>query len=167
MNAAPVCSCTRPACRDRGREGTSGVARASSWTFSPLPAEVIAALRVHRARQVDTSGLPLPTAYVFTSINGGAIDPATLDYHFQRLLAKAGLPHFRLHDLRHSYASAALRAGVPAKVVSERLGHANISITLDTYTHVLPEQDAQAAVSVARLILGDGDSDYRHGGKTR
>ena len=45
---------------------------------------------------------------------------------------------------------------MPAKVVSERLGHANISITLDTYTHVLPEQDAQAAVSVARLILGDG-----------
>jgi integrase len=47
---------------------------------------------------------------------------------------------------------------VPAKVVSERLGHANISITLDTYTHVLPEQDAQAEVSVARLILGDGES---------
>ena len=46
---------------------------------------------------------------------------------------------------------------MPAKVVSERLGHANISFTLDTYTHVLPEQDAQAADSVARLILGDGE----------
>jgi integrase len=56
--------------------------------------------------------------------------------------------------MRHSYASAALRAGVPAKVVSERLGHATISITLDTYTHVLPEQDAQAAKIVADLILG-------------
>jgi integrase len=45
---------------------------------------------------------------------------------------------------------------VPAKVVSERLGHATISITLDTYTHVLPEQDAEAAESVASLILGEG-----------
>jgi len=47
---------------------------------------------------------------------------------------------------------------VPAKVISERLGHANISITLDTYTHVLPEQDAHAAVSIARLILSEDDS---------
>jgi Phage integrase family len=71
--------------------------------------------------------------------------------------ATAGLPKIRLHDVRHSYASAALAAGVPAKVVSERLRHANIAITMDTYSHVLPGLDAQAADTVARLILGDGD----------
>jgi integrase len=60
-----------------------------------------------------------------------------------------------LHDLRHSYASAALTAGIPAKVVSERLGHANVSITLDTYSHVLPALQEEAAGTVARLILGD------------
>jgi hypothetical protein len=60
----------------------------------------------------------------------------------------------RLHDVRHSYATAALAAGVPAKVVSERLGHANIAITMDTYSHVLPGLDEQAAGQVARLILG-------------
>ena len=61
----------------------------------------------------------------------------------------------RPHDVRHSYATAALAAGVPAKVVSERLGHANIAITMDTYSHVLPGMDADAAVTVARLILDE------------
>jgi integrase len=56
-----------------------------------------------------------------------------------------------------TYATAALAAGVPAKVVSERLGHANITITMDTYSHVLPGLDEQAAGQVARLILGAGD----------
>jgi hypothetical protein len=69
----------------------------------------------------------------------------------------ASLPRIRLHDVRHSYASAALAAGIPAKVVSERLGHATIAITMDTYSHVLPGLDAEAAGTVARLILGDRD----------
>jgi integrase len=59
--------------------------------------------------------------------------------------------------VRHSYATAALAAGIPAKVVSERLGHATIAITMDTYSHVLPGLDEFAAGTVARLILGDND----------
>jgi hypothetical protein len=66
----------------------------------------------------------------------------------------AGLSRIRLHDVRHSYATAALAAGIPAKIVSERLGHANIAITMDTYSHVLPGLDEQAAGTVAQLILG-------------
>jgi integrase len=54
---------------------------------------------------------------------------------------------------RVSYATAALAAGIPAKVVSERLGHATIAITMDTYSHVLPGLDGRAAATVARLIL--------------
>ena len=57
--------------------------------------------------------------------------------------------------MRHSYATAALAAGVPAKIVSERLGHANIAITMDTYSHVLPGMDERAASVVARPILDD------------
>lgn len=71
----------------------------------------------------------------------------------------AGLPRIRLRDVRHSYATAALAAGVPAKVVSERLGHATIAITMDTDSHVLPGLDAEAAGTVARLILGDNEQE--------
>jgi hypothetical protein len=73
--------------------------------------------------------------------------------------AGAGLPAIRLHDLRHSYATAALAAGIPAKVVSERLGHATIAITMDTYSHVLPGLDERAAATVARLILDGNESE--------
>ena len=59
---------------------------------------------------------------------------------------------------RHSYATAALAAGIPAKIVSERLGHANVQITLDTYSHVIPGLDAQAAATVARLILDGSET---------
>jgi hypothetical protein len=69
---------------------------------------------------------------------------------------RAFLDHAREDRL---YASAALAAGIPAKVVSERLGHASIAITMDTYSHVLPGLDAEAAGTVARLILGEGEQE--------
>jgi Phage integrase family len=65
------------------------------------------------------------------------------------------LPRIRLHDVRHSYATAALKAGVPGKVISERLGHSTVAFTLQTYTHVLPGMDRDAADQVAGLILGE------------
>ena len=64
---------------------------------------------------------------------------------FAKVLKKAGLPHIRFHDLRHSHATLLLKAGIHAKIVSERLGHANIGITLDTYSHVLPGLQERAA----------------------
>jgi integrase len=81
----------------------------------------------------------------------------------RRLARAAGLPPIRLHDVRHSYATAALAAGVPAKVVSERLGHANIAITMDVYSHVIPGMDAQAANAMASLILDGSDPSERPG----
>ena len=73
------------------------------------------------------------------------------------LAEDAGLPQIRLHDLRHSYATAALEAGVPLKVVSERLGHSSIAITGDIYSHVRPEIHQAAADKVAGLILGNAE----------
>jgi integrase len=61
-------------------------------------------------------------------------------------------PRIRLHDLRHKHATLALRAGIPPKVVSERLGHATIAITLDTYSHAIPAMQEEAAVLIADLI---------------
>jgi integrase len=71
---------------------------------------------------------------------------------------QVGLPVIRLHDVWHSYATAALAAGIPAKIVSERLGHTNVQITLDTYGQVIPGLDEQAAATVARLILEGSDA---------
>jgi len=65
------------------------------------------------------------------------------------------LPKIRLPDLRHTHATLALRAGVHPRVVQERLGHANVSITLDTYSHVDLDMQAIAAARVAALVIGD------------
>jgi integrase len=92
---------------------------------------------------------------MFTWPDGRPLHPERFPGGSSNTPRAAGLPRIRLHDVRHSYATAALAAGIPAKVVSERLGHANIAITMDTYSHVLPGLDAQAADTVARLILGD------------
>lgn len=70
---------------------------------------------------------------MFGRENGQPIHPTEFTKPFQRLVRYVGLPRIRLHDLRHSYATAALVAGVPAKVVSERLGHANVGVTLDVF----------------------------------
>jgi integrase len=125
-----------------------------------LDAVTVAALREHQARQAEERQAVgagwQDTGLVFTHLDGRPLHPDLISDWFERLARAAGLPKIRLHDVRHSYASAALAAGVPAKVVSERLGHATIQITLDTYSHVLPGLDAQAAETVARLILGDG-----------
>ncbi len=68
--------------------------------------------------------------------------------------ARLGLPLIRLHDLRHGWATMALAAGVHPKVVQERLGHASISITLDTCSHVSPALHGEAAETVAALVFG-------------
>jgi integrase len=84
------------------------------------------------------------------------VTPNRFSIWFRRHVKRLNLPRIRLHDVRHSYATAALRAGVHPKVVSERLGHAKVGITLDTYSHVIPGMDAQAADAVAALIDGAG-----------
>ena len=96
---------------------------------------------------------------VFTWPDGRPIHPQRFSTGSSSSPGRPACPRIRLHDVRHSYASAALAAGIPAKVVSERLGHATIAITMDTYSHVLPGLDAEAAGTVARLILGDGDQE--------
>jgi integrase len=82
---------------------------------------------------------------VFAYPDGRPLDPGTVTHAFAKLLNKAGLPHIRFHDLRHTHATLMLKAGVHPKIVSERLGHANIGITLDTYSHVVPGLQEVAA----------------------
>ncbi len=82
---------------------------------------------------------------MFTAEDGQPLRPETVSQAFRRRVTETDLPVIRLHDLRHTWASLALLAGVPAKIVSERLGHSTVSFTLDTYSHVLPGLQADAA----------------------
>jgi integrase len=86
--------------------------------------------------------------------DGQPVHPQTITDRFFRLSREAGLPFIRLHDVRHSYATAALRAGIHPKIVSERLGHASVAFTLQTYSHVLEGMDQAAASEIAAHILG-------------
>jgi integrase len=74
---------------------------------------------------------------VFSRVDGKAVDPGTLTHHFAATVRKLGFSRVRFHDLRHSFASLMLLAGVHPKVVSEMLGHSSVAFTLDTYSHVI------------------------------
>jgi integrase len=113
-----------------------------------LPAITVEALRSHRAKQAEER-LALGPAYddhdlVCPRPGGAPWPPDMFSTAFAAIVKRSRLKSFRFHDLRHSHASQLLKAGVHPKVVSERLGHAGIGITLDTYSHVLPgiQEDA-------------------------
>ena len=115
-----------------------------------------AALQRHRAvqrEQLFAVGVTVgPDDRVFLNEIGQPLRPDSLTQAFSRLLAATDLPRIRLHDLRHTHASHLLIAGVNVKVVSDRLGHASVSFTLDTYAHVMPGQQAEAAAAAAALL---------------
>jgi integrase len=84
--------------------------------------------------------------------NGQPVHPDTLSSGWYRFLKRSGLPHVRFHDLRHAHATLLLARNVHPKVVSERLGHASIGITLDIYSHVLPSMQTEAAAAFDHLF---------------
>ena len=123
-----------------------------------LDPETVAALREHRRRQAEERLLMgagfTDHGLVFCRPDGGPLHPERFSRTFSRESAHAGLPVIRLHDLRHTWATLALSAGEHPKVVQERLGHANVSITLDVYSHVSEGLHSGAASRVAKIIFG-------------
>ena len=121
------------------------------WCCPPndLDAGTVEAIRAHRKRQqqdrdewcsdYQDQGL------VFCKEDGTPIHPHTFSQAFERLIASTSLPRIRLHDLRHTHATLAVKAGVPVKVISERLGHETPAFTLKQYAHVIPGMQAEAA----------------------
>ncbi|MEY9862924.1 integrase [Catenulispora sp. GAS73] len=92
------------------------------------------------------------TGLVFTGANGAALNPAAVSDTFKHLVREARLPPIRLHDLRHGAATQALDAGVPAKVVSDMLGHSSITVTLDLYPATTDHALHTAANAIARRL---------------
>lgn len=123
-----------------------------------LDAGTVAALREHRQRHV-AERLLMGSGFTdhglaFCRPDGGPLHPERFSRTFVEQAKRAGLPPIRLHDLRHTWATLALTAGVHPRVAQERLGHATIGITLGTYSHVTAGHHAQAADLVAGIISG-------------
>jgi integrase len=118
-----------------------------------LSATLVTELRAHRARQAQELlkvGKRLSDDdFVVTRADGSSVRPHSLGQEWVRFLAHNGaLPRIRFHDLRHAHATHLLASGIHPKVASERLGHSKVGITLDLYSHVLPNMQADAAAIV-------------------
>jgi len=124
-----------------------------------LDGGTVAALKAHRARQLEErlawGASWTDSGLCFTKEDGSHLHPEQVTNAFERHVRDAGLPRLSFHGLRHTFATIALGAGLHPKVVSDRLGHSNISITLDTYSHVIESVGEDAATKIGGLILGD------------
>ncbi|MBO8170210.1 MAG: site-specific integrase [Thermoanaerobacteraceae bacterium] len=114
-----------------------------------LPPSVVNTLEKHKLQQAKNK-LRLGDAYQDNNLvccypDGKPINPGTFSHQFKNLLEKNELPSIRFHDLRHSHASLLVKQGVQPKIISERLGHITIAITMDIYSHVLQETDKETA----------------------
>lgn len=125
----------------------------------PIPTTLVQMLKVHRRKQMETK-LKEGATYqnndlVFATVEGAPHHSRNLARrHFLAILTSAKLPlNFRLYDLRHSCATLLLVAGENPKVVSERLGHASVVLTLDTYSHVLPSMQQAATDKLETLLF--------------
>ena len=147
--------------------------KGSGWKFAEtkrpssrrqVKLETWVAIELRRLHAVDIANPgtnPDAAPQIFKTRLGQSINSDYLAREFKRLLTEAGLPQMRLYDLRHTAATLALAAGVPAKVISEQLGHASSAFTLDAYAHVLPPMQADAAKRVAVLLGIDGREQER------
>ncbi|MEY9948345.1 tyrosine recombinase XerC [Kitasatospora sp. GAS1066B] len=121
-----------------------------------LDPESMEVLRQHELRQkadrLRFGPAWVDTGLIFTMEDGTWLHPGKISDRFARLVADAGLPPIRLHDLRHGAATLALAAGIDIKVVSEMLGHSDTRVTLNIYQSVLPEMAHDAAEAVVRLV---------------
>ncbi len=125
-----------------------------------MDARAVAALRRWKARQVEERlaappDLWIDTGFVFTREDGSGYRPKRLSSAFAAEVDGAGLPPIGIHGLRHTYATAALRAGVSPEVVSKRLEHSSVAITLTIYAHVFEQDDEAAAELVAGAIYAE------------
>lgn len=145
-----------------GEEILVGPPKSGKARTDDLDPGTLAALKAHKAAQGTLAlALARDDAYVLANLDGSVRQPERFSRRFvaavvttRRALGEDRLSKIRLHDLRHTHATLLLAAGIPVKVVSERLGHANAMITLGIYAHVMPGMQAEAAAKFAALMSG-------------
>jgi integrase len=131
---------------------------ATSRRTITLPEIASTALKAHRTAFAEARLAKGPDwqdpGLVFTTPEGAPLDGSAITHRFQRKLADLGLPRQRFHDLRHLTATLMLGQGVPARVVMEQLGHSQIALTMNTYSHVMPELQRDAAEKLNAVLSG-------------
>jgi integrase len=137
-----------------GRWCFSDTKRSRSRRPIKLQSWIVALLRDLQTKAIVQDLYPEAHDLVFRTQLGQPISADYLAKQFRSILDAAGVPRMRLYDLRHSAATIALAAGVSPKVVSEQLGHASTAFTLDTYAHVLPHMQDEAAARVEAMLFG-------------
>ena len=152
VNRAVVSVAARP-------QESGGKTRNSPRTID-LDIATLQVLAQWRQRQTDELGRSEDAMQLHTKPDGNLIHPQTLSQAFERTVATTTLPPISLHDLRHTHATLLLKAGVPLKVVSERLGHSSPAFTMTTYQHVLPGMQADAADTFAALLRDDASNGF-------
>lgn len=124
-----------------------------------LDRETVRVLKAHRKTQT-TERLAVGPLWlgdglsVFTRTDGLPLRPSDVSHAFTKVVRTLGLPEVGVHGLRHTYATLAIRAGIPAHIVSKRLGHANVGITMTVYAHAFPSDDRDAAERAAAVLFG-------------
>jgi integrase len=144
----------------RSRDGSgmiSGPTKNKKSRTIRLGRVAIEALKAHRDTQAEdvasAKGLWRDPDLVFATTIGTPLDPSNLvGRSFKPLLGRANLPSIRFHDLRHACATLLLSEGVPVKVVQEVLGHSSVSVTMDVYSHILPDMQEKAAAAMDELL---------------
>ncbi len=121
-----------------------------------LPPFIIPILKDHKKQQAENK-LKLGPEYKNNSFvccwpNGAELTPNYITHTFKKVLKEAGLPDMRFHDLRHTNATLMLLQGINVKVISERLGHSSIDVTLDIYSHIIPQMQKEAAQKLDEIF---------------
>ena len=150
--AASSVSIVRTRQATMGRTVESPVKTRTSRRRIDLDANTVDVLEQWRHRLVTEGATIESSTPMFLNTHHGAPSPESFSQLFTRTTSTCGLPRIRFHDLRHTHASLLVAAGVPIKVVSERLGHAHPGFTMHTYQHLLPGMGAAAATQFADLI---------------
>jgi integrase len=123
-----------------------------------LTPSTVSVLKEHKRKQIAqriVSGSTLKADdLLFSQEDGRPLLPGTVSHAWIKLIQRAGLKNIRLHDARHTHASLMLKQGIHPKIVQERLGHASIQITLDTYSHVAPGLQQAAANRFDDILIG-------------
>jgi integrase len=124
-----------------------------NFTLGPSTVELLQVVQgTQQLAKIEAGPLWQEQGYVFTQPDGSPVLPGTVTENFRYLVRELEMPSLTFHGLRHAFATMALQAGINPKVVSEALGHSSVTITLETYSHVLPNMQDDLAIAVENLL---------------